>query len=252
MEIEGPHPESLSETAANHGPRIATTAQSKVEGPRIASREPTVKPPIICLVTAGRHHADTTLARIREAIGCGVTLVQIREPQLSDRELITLARQACEAAAGTTTQIVINDRLDIVLAAGAHGVHLRARSFSAARLRARTADRLVIGRSIHDADEAAAVERDGGCDYLVYGTVFPSRSKPCGHEAAGVAALHDVSTRVKLPVVAIGGITLANLADVRAAGAAGIAAIGLFDDAESMPVVVESVRRAFDTRSSGV
>ena len=206
-----------------------------------------MKLPIICLVTAGRHHPSATLDRIREAIDCGVTLVQIREHQLADPALTTLARQACEAASGTATQVVVNDRLDVALAAGAHGVHLRGGSFSAARVRARTGKALVIGRSIHDADEAAAVERDGGCDYLVYGTVFPSPSKPCGHRAAGAGALHDVCTRVKLPVVAIGGITRANLAAVRAAGAAGVAGITLFDDAESTSVVVESVRRTFDT-----
>jgi thiamine-phosphate diphosphorylase len=81
---------------------------------------------------------------------------------------------------------------------------------------------------VHDLDEALAAERQGGCDYLIFGTVYPSASKPAGHAVAGVEALARVCAAVRLPVLAIGGIALDRLAEVAAAGAAGVAAIGAF------------------------
>jgi thiamine-phosphate diphosphorylase len=202
--------------------------------------------PIICLVTPGNRDPEGTLARVRAAVGAGVTLVQIREPRLPDRALFDLTRSACRAAQPTSARIVVNDRLDVALAAGANGVHLRGNSIDAARARALVGSALLIGRSIHDADEALGVERGGGCDYVVFGTVFSSPSKP-GGRAAGLEALREVCRRVNLPVVAIGGITLENVAAVRAAGAAGVAAISLFDDVKSISSAVASVRRTFDT-----
>lgn len=166
--------------------------------------------------------------------------------------LLDLARRACGVARRSAggeggTQILVNDRLDVALAAGAHGVHLRASSVSAARVRERVGKPFLIGRSVHGLAEATAAASEGGCDYLLFGTVFPSRSKPEGHLIAGVEALRGVCAAVKLPVVAIGGITRERAADVSAAGAAGIAAIGLFDDLESLRSTVAIVRRSFDT-----
>jgi thiamine-phosphate diphosphorylase len=176
-----------------------------------------------------------------------VTLVQIRERQLPDRALFDLTRAACDAARGTALRVVVNDRVDVALAAGAHGVHLRGSSFSAARVRAAAGEDFLIGRSIHDVDEAVEVAREGGCDYLMFGTVFPSSSKPAGHRAAGIDDLRAACAGVDLPVVAIGGITRANVPQIRAAGAGGVAAITLFDDVESIPAAIRAVRRAFDT-----
>jgi thiamine-phosphate diphosphorylase len=206
-----------------------------------------VKPPILCLVTDGRGDVGGTLRRIRAAVEAGVTLIHIREPRLTDRALLDLTRRACEAAGESGPRILVNDRLDIALAAGAGGVHLRANSFGAPRVRDRLGAARLIGRSVHERAEAMAAEREGGCDYLLFGTVFPSRSKPEGHRIAGLDALRDVCGEVRIPVVAIGGITLEHAAGVRAAGAAGIAAITLFDDIDSMRSTVESIRRSFDT-----
>jgi thiamine-phosphate pyrophosphorylase len=203
--------------------------------------------PTICVVTDGRGDTLRTLVRIQAAAAAGVDLIQIREPPLSERALGALTRQARDLAQGRNARIVINDRLDIALAANAHGVHLRGNSYSAARVRATVADEFLIGRSVHDLDEAVSAEREGGCNYLLFGTVFPSANKPEGHRIAGLEALREVCARVTLPVLAIGGITRERIADVVRAGAAGIAAIGLFDDADSIPGVVDLVRRTFDT-----
>jgi thiamine-phosphate pyrophosphorylase len=173
--------------------------------------------------------------------------VQIREPRLPDRALLELTGRACDAARDSNTRVLVNDRLDVAVAAGAHGVHLRGTSFSAARVRARVGEAFLIGRSVHELVEALAAEREGGCDYLFFGTVFPSPSKPEGHRIAGLEALRDVCRRVTVPVVAIGGVTRERVPAVSAAGAAGIAAISLFDAAESLRSTVEFVRRSFDT-----
>jgi len=206
-----------------------------------------VKPPIICVVTDALGDTVRTAARIRAAADAGVDLIQIREPLLPARALLELTRQACDIARGTSTRIVVNDRLDIALRANAHGIHLRGSSYPAARVRAAVTGEFLIGRSVHDLDEAVSAEQKGGCDYLLFGTVFPSGNKPEGHRIAGLQVLREVCARVALPVIAIGGITRATAAHIPRTGAAGIAAIGLFDDAETVPTVVDFVRRAFDT-----
>jgi len=208
-----------------------------------------VKTPIICVVTDGHGDVVRTLALIHAATDVSVDLIQIREPDLPDRALIDLTRAACDAVRGTAVRVLVNDRLHVALAAGAHGVQLRSRSFSAARGRMAAGDAFLIGRSVHDLEEAVAVEDEGGCDYLLFGTLFASANKPSGHRTAGLEALREVCARVKLPVVAIGGITAVNSGPVRAAGAAGVAGISLFDNLDSISSVVESLRRTFDTRS---
>ena len=109
-------------------------------------------------------------------------------------------------------------------------------------------DDFLVGRSVHSEAEAIAAEAAGGCDYLTFGTVYESRSKPAGHPVAGVDALARVCSAVRLPVLAIGGITIERIPEVVAAGAAGVAAIGLFGhgtEAE-LAAIVARLRSAFD------
>jgi thiamine-phosphate pyrophosphorylase len=186
---------------------------------------------------------ETILAAAR----AGVDLIQIREPGLDDRSLLEVVRAAVAATDRTAARIVVNDRLDVALASGAAGVHLRGTSFPASRARRVASPGSLIGRSVHSVTEAQAAERDGGCDYLVFGTVFASRSKPPGQSVAGVDALRVVCASVALPVLGIGGITPAVAPAVAAAGAAGVAAIGAFSDARDLPALVRSLRQSFDT-----
>ena len=118
----------------------------------------------------------------------------------------------------------------------------------AARVRAIAPAGFVIGRSVHAAEEAVAVERDGSLDYLLFGTVFATDSKP-GIPPAGVERLAAVCASASLPVLAIGGMTVSSLAMVARTGAAGFAAIGLFASAgvEALPQLLASARSAFDT-----
>lgn len=198
---------------------------------------------------AGLPAADM-IARVAAAARSGVALIQIRERHLEGRALADLVGLAVGVTSGTRSRIIVNDRVDVALAAGAHGVHLRADSMPASRVRAAVPRGFLIGRSVHDAGTAEAAATGGGLDYLMFGTVFPSRSKP-GREAAGVSALAGVVSATTLPVLAVGGIDLATVSSVAFAGAAGFAAISMFADVEidRIPGMVGESNRAFMTRT---
>jgi thiamine-phosphate pyrophosphorylase len=164
---------------------------------------------------------------VRRAAWSGVDLIQVRE-RMTDRDLLVTTRHVLAAVKGTDARVLVNARADVALAAPSDGVHLPASAPPAPRVRALLPSGSLLGRSVHDLDEALAAERQGGCDYLIFGTVYPSASKPAGHAVAGVEALARVCAAVSLPVLAIGGIALNRLAEVAAAGAAGVAAIGVF------------------------
>jgi thiamine-phosphate pyrophosphorylase len=194
--------------------------------------------PVICLITDRRQleipTEDGVVAQVAAASKAGVHLVQIRERDLEGRALLHLVR-ACVAAVGSTsTRVIVNERLDVALAAGAHGVHLRGDSLPASRARTMAPRSFLIGRSVHDADEARRVTEDGGLDYLVFGPVFDTSSKP-GRSGAGVEALRAVVSGTVVPVLAVGGITQDRVATVSAAGAAGFAAISLFSRPGHLP-----------------
>jgi len=193
--------------------------------------------PVLCLITdRGRLGADwehATVERVRAAARAGVDLVQVRERELDGGPLARLVRACVDAVRGTRTRVLVNDRLDVALAAGAHGVHLRADSMPGSRVRRVVPPGFLVGRSVHSVEEAAAAA-DGSLDYLIFGTVFETASKP-GREAAGLSALAAVSRATPLPVLAVGGITAARIEPVVAAGAAGVAGISMFDTPLRVP-----------------
>jgi len=137
----------------------------------------------------------------------------------------------------------VNDRLDVALATGAHGVHLPASGLLPSIARSIAPRRFSIGQSIHGDDEA-----DAAADFALFGTVFPSLSKGPGQTCAGVDALAAASRRAPVPVLAIGGVTEATIAEV-AAVSSGVAAIGWFatSDVRHLSQAVRCVRAAFDT-----
>jgi thiamine-phosphate diphosphorylase len=184
--------------------------------------------------------AAQLIARIREAGEAGVDIIHVRERALAGGALARVVRRAVDVAG--TARVVVNERMDVALAAGAAGVHLRGDSLSAARLRPAAPAGFLIGRSVHSADDARAVAGDGGVDVLTFGTVFPSRSKPEGLAPAGLGALARVVAAVPMPVIAIGGITPDRAAAVMATGAAGLAAIGMFDGADPLAPLVQALR----------
>jgi thiamine-phosphate diphosphorylase len=151
--------------------------------------------------------------------GAGVAL-HLRGPTTPGRFLWRLAVDlAPEAAAGGW--LLVNDRVDVAATSGAHGVQLGRRSLPVADARALLGPEARIGASVHDAAEAADA---GAADWLVVGTLFPSASHP-GRPAAGVELIARVAAASRCPLVGIGGVTPERVADVRAAGAAGVAVL---------------------------
>jgi thiamine-phosphate pyrophosphorylase len=189
--------------------------------------------------------AQTLLEIIRKASIVGITWIQIREKDLETRGLFDLARRAVAATRGTKTKILINDRLDVALATGAAGVHLGENSLPVETVvewrRAAGRTEFEIGASCHTLEAARAAE-DAGADYIFFGPVFATPSKAAFGEPQGIERLRSVCQAVKIPVLAIGGITLENAALCFAAGGAGVAAIRLFQESDDISAVVKSLR----------
>jgi len=181
-------------------------------------------------------------AVIRETLLAGVDMVQIREKDLAGRELMGLVEQALmlKAASGGT-RVVVNDRLDVALAAGADGAHLGTHSLPVEVVRRLAPPPFLLGVSCHSLHEAMAAE-SGGADYLVLGPVFETPSKLRYGPPLGLEKLRDVTSRISIPVLALGGITLERVRPCLEAGAAGIAGIRVFQDCESVRERVRELR----------
>ncbi len=184
--------------------------------------------------------AGSLLDCIRRAYSAGVDWVQIREKQMPARRLYELARAAAALPEKRGAALLINERADIALAAAADGVHLPANSVPAHVVRRIAPEPFLIGVSCHTAEEAEQALL-GGATFAVLGPVFPTPGKgaPIGLDALREACERLRSRNPKFPVLALGGITAGNAPACLAAGAAGIAAIRLFQSAD----VEESVRR---------
>src|SRR5712664_4726078 len=218
---------------------------------------------ILCYVTdrrslseaESRKAQETLLSKIEAAAAAGVDWIQIREKDLSGRDCGLLTREALQRAAkspashATPARILVNDRLDVALSECASGVHLGERSLpllEAKRLAEARGQRkdFLIGVSCHS-PEAATSAASGGADYIFFGPVFGTPSKSAFGAPRGLAQLAKVCRAISIPVLAIGGITLANSSECLAAGASGIAAIRLFQDTSDVPELVAALRLAF-------
>jgi thiamine-phosphate pyrophosphorylase len=184
--------------------------------------------------------------KIEQAAKAGVDWIQIREKDLPGRELAQLAEQAI-LRAGSGPSVLVNDRLDVACAVGAAGMHLGENSLPTSEARklidrggARTS--FLLGVSAHSLEGASQAEQVGA-DYVVFGPVYTTPSKASFGEPQGVQPLKEVCERLTIPVLAIGGITLENAGECVVAGAAGIAAIRLFQDAENLDEVVRELRK---------
>jgi thiamine-phosphate diphosphorylase len=197
---------------------------------------------IICLVTDRRRLGFDLLEQVKSAVEATVDLIQLREHDLEAGALVDLAGEIVQATKGSHTRVVINDRLDVALASGAHGVHLRQSSFPAEAARKMAPPGFLIGCSIHNDRELAAAS---GADYLIAGTVFETPSKPGSNQYLGIDGLKHLTDATHIPVLAIGGITLERVAAIASAGACGIAAIGLFCQSLPLEPLVDELRRRF-------
>ena len=194
-----------------------------------------------------RARRQALLAKVAEAACAGVDYIQLREKDLSTRELEMLAQEALTAVRNSTplrtenrelrtslrTRLLINSRTDVALAAGADGVHLRADDLSTREVRAVVrlsahqpppTDHFLVAASCHTAADVFRAESEAA-DFAVFAPVFEKKDT----QPADLAALRE-ACRAKIPVLALGGVNLENAASCLNAGAAGIAAIRLFQE----------------------
>jgi thiamine-phosphate pyrophosphorylase len=161
------------------------------------------------------------VARFAErAVQNGVEMIQVREKDLSARDLLNLVCRIRDIARGSATRVLVNDRLDVAMAAGIDGIHLPGNGLPAERVRGLVQ---VLGVSVHSAEAAIAAEK-ARADFIVFGPIFDTPGK----SPVGLDALRHIAAQVQIPVLAIGGIDENNAAKVLEAGAAGFAAIRMF------------------------
>jgi thiamine-phosphate diphosphorylase len=208
--------------------------------------------PVLCYVSdrrsleaePGGDAAGALVSLAARAARAGVDWIQIREKDLGGRALFDLV--AAVVAQSASARVLVNDRLDVALAAGAAGVHLGGASLPVAPVREWRRERapgLLIGKSCHSIEEARAAEADGA-DYVFFGPVFATPSKLVYGPPQGIEALARVCRGLHIPVVAIGGITPENAAACIASGARGIAAIRWFQEPGDPDARVGALRAA--------
>jgi thiamine-phosphate pyrophosphorylase len=183
---------------------------------------------------------EDLLPIIEQAVAAGIDLIQIREHDLPVRRLLALVEETVKRAGAGPTRILVNDRLDVAVAASAAGVHLPAHGFPVEEVRRSYPD-LLIGASTHNLDELRRAA-DGGADFAVFGPVFETPSKKAYGPPVGLEKLAEAVRAVNIPLLALGGVTLENAADCLRAGVAGLAAITLFQQSADLEETVTRLR----------
>ena len=179
--------------------------------------------PVLCLVTDRRRCAGRPIEEVvAAAVRGGAGMVQLREKDLPDTELLRLARRLRTLTSGRAL-LFINDRPEVAAASKADGVQLGEDSVTVGAARRLVGRSMLIGRSVHGVEGGVSAETDGA-DLLLAGTVFPSKSHP-GRSAVGVGLLERLHSRVSVPILAIGGISACNIGSVVKSGASGAAVI---------------------------
>ena len=205
-------------------------------------REP--EPPVagLCLVT-DRHatRGRDLVAVVGDCLGAGLQMIQVREKDLPRPELLELGRRLREITRGRA-RLFINADLDVAREVGADGIHLPQEKIKLAP----HATGLAVGVSVHDAPSALEGERVGA-RFLIFGPVYDTPSKRQYGPPQGLDALAKITAAVRIPVLAIGGITPERVADVRSAGAAGVGVISAILSADAP---ADAVRRFLDALAS--
>jgi thiamine-phosphate pyrophosphorylase len=193
------------------------------------------------VITDRQQSAGRSLLTVVEAaLRGGARAFQLREKDLPPRDLYPLALEMRQLTQAYGARLLINDRIDVVLAVDADGVHLTTTSLPARVARQLLGPDRLLGVSTHNLAEAQ-VAAEGGSDFLVFGPVFFTPSKAPYGEPVGLDALRAVRAAVRLPILAIGGIKTANLDQVLAVGADGIAVISAVISADDPTAAAQAL-----------
>jgi thiamine-phosphate pyrophosphorylase len=184
---------------------------------------------------------------LREALGAGLRAVQLRERDLATRPLLALAEEVLRLTREHKALLLINDRVDLVLAVGADGVHLRSDSLPVAAARRLLGPHRLIGVSAHSVDEVVRAESEGA-DFVLLGPVYDTPSKRAYGPPIGLRPIEGATSRCRLPVLAIGGITAARIGEVRRAGASGVAVSSAILSAADVPAATAQLLGALVRR----
>ncbi len=203
-------------------------------------------PPLYAIFDPEQTKARAAETVLRELLEGGIELLQLRAKVMPSRDILRLACAARTLTHAYACRLIVNDRVDVALACGADGVHLGQEDLPLVAARKLMGDKL-IGISTHDLEQARAAER-GGADYIGFGPMFGTTTKATGYSARGVEMLRVIRKGVSLPIVAIGGITEANVTQVWQAGASSAAIISDLLGADD---VTDKVKRILARRSTG-
>jgi thiamine-phosphate pyrophosphorylase len=161
---------------------------------------------------------------LQRVLTAGVPAIQLRERDLSAKELVTLAREVQAVMASRTSQLLINDRIDVALALEGVGVHLRSNSLPVSVARQLLGAQRLLGISVHAVEEAVQMESQGA-DYIVLGPIYETPTKQMFGPPLGIHTLEKACRLVRIPIIGIGGVTAARVREMRRAGAFGVAVI---------------------------
>jgi thiamine-phosphate pyrophosphorylase len=195
------------------------------------------------LVTEPEGSATATLGVIGRALQGGLDAVLLRRPHETAADVFDMARRLRPATRRHGCLLLVSDRADVAVAADADGVHLGARSLPLAAARRVVGPQRMLGRSVHNLDEAGQMD-ESGVDYLLFGHLFETMSHP-GEPPLGLDAYREAVLRARVPVIGIGGVTGENVRLVAQAGGRGAAAIGAFYNVTDPAETARAFRAAF-------
>ena len=205
----------------------------------------------LCVITdpeLGRGLSHVDIARM--ALEGGAPMIQLRDKSAGLRQLLPQAQEIASLCRERGAHFIVNDRLDLALAADADGVHLGQDDLPPMVARSALGPGKTLGVSTHSLEQAIRAAEEGA-DYLAIGPIFPTATKPTGYAAVGCDMIRRILARIDLPLVAIGGITLSNVAEVIQAGAAGVAVVSAIVAADDVSDASRAFLTAIHSAESG-